>query len=365
MRKAVLFLVALFAALLADAGYLNPDSLNFGNKKVILILHPTLYNLQSFEYLVNDSIINVKNIHILGVISGGEVHNYDKELEFADSVSFIDLVKIPDTVFADEIFMENSCTPYFKKLFSVSAGVIFTGGDDLPPYVYGQETSLLTSNDDPYRHFFELSFLHHLIGEWHGKAGMPLLSERKDYVVWAICLGMQTMNVAMGGTLVQDIPSELYACKTVEDVLRLPYGNIHKNYMRKLHPEIKQLGGTFHGLKFKGHSFVKKLYMKLENSDSVKVYSYHQQCVGKVGRNLKVAAFSPDGKVSEVIVSEKFPNVAGFQFHFEYKVLYDKEAGYITYIGNKQIKVSEFLTASNSLAFYKSLWRYFSEIIDG
>ncbi len=364
MKKIVFFFSTLLIAVGVLAKFLLPDSLDFHGRKVILLLHPTLYNLRSFVYLIEDSIINVKNIYILGVVSGGEAHRYNKESEFADSVAFIDLVNIPDTIFDDEIFRENACTPYFKKLFTISAGVIFTGGDDLPPYVYGQETSLLTSNDDPYRHFFELSFLHHLLGTWPEHKAFPLLKDNKNYLVWAICLGMQTLNVAMGGTLVQDIPSELYACKTVEEVLGLQAGNIHKNYMRKLHPEINQLGGTFHGLKFQEDSFVKKLFMQLHEHDSVAVYSYHHQCVGKVGKHLRAVAFSPDGKVPEVIVSDKFPNVAGFQFHFEYKALYDKESEHITYIGNKKIEVSEFLRTSHSLAFYKSLWGYFSKIIN-
>lgn len=41
---------------------------------------------------------------------------------------------------------------------------------------------------------------------------------------------MQTMNVATGGTLIQDIPSEIYKLQYVEDVLKLDPARLHRNY---------------------------------------------------------------------------------------------------------------------------------------
>ncbi len=69
--------------------------------------------------------------------------------------------------------------------------------------------SLLTRLTDPYRHYFEASFLFHLLGGSQNIDYTPFLEVNKEYTVYAICLGIQTMNIAAGGTMTQDIPSEL------------------------------------------------------------------------------------------------------------------------------------------------------------
>ena len=83
-------------------------------------------------------------------------------------------------------------TAYLKEL----DGLMMPGGLDIPPSEYGEETHPTVSilSDDRYR--LEKA----LINQWIQKSDKPLLG---------ICLGSQWINVAHGGSLIQDIPSEI------------------------------------------------------------------------------------------------------------------------------------------------------------
>ena len=50
---------------------------------------------------------------------------------------------------------------------------------------------------------------------------------RSNHGVLGICRGAQLINVVLGGTLHQDVPSDLYGARTAEDVLRLPPAQQH------------------------------------------------------------------------------------------------------------------------------------------
>jgi putative glutamine amidotransferase len=95
--------------------------------------------------------------------------------------------------------------------------VIFFGGPDVPPSVYGEKTSLHTKITDPYRHYLEVTAVFQLLGGSQDEKYAPLLAERPDFAVLGICLGFQTMNIGTGGTLIQDIRQDLYGKTTFED----------------------------------------------------------------------------------------------------------------------------------------------------
>ncbi len=50
-----------------------------------------------------------------------------------------------------DLFRENLWTPQFREIFAMASGIMFTGGMDIPPAVYGQGTSLLTEPTTPAR----------------------------------------------------------------------------------------------------------------------------------------------------------------------------------------------------------------------
>ena len=74
-------------------------------------------------------------------------------------------------------------------------GVIVSGGEDVDPIFYQSEPHQHLGFTNPDRDKFEIAVIQHVLE--HKK---PLL---------AICRGIQILNVALGGTLIQDIPSQL------------------------------------------------------------------------------------------------------------------------------------------------------------
>lgn len=131
-------------------------------------------------------------------------------------------------------------------------GLVLVGGADIPPSAYGQKPHETVKVMPNQRYNFDSK----LISLWLAK-GKPILG---------VCLGMQFTNVVSGGTLIQDIPSQVGT-------------NIrHRGYHQvKIDP--------------------KSSLAKILGSDQAYVYSNHHQAVKDVGKNLKVIARSEDGVV--------------------------------------------------------------------
>src|SRR5262249_10267436 len=81
------------------------------------------------------------------------------------------------------------------EALSGSEGLMLTGGDDIAPFRYGESPHHTFVEAEPGRDEFELGLVHR--------------SREKGLPVFAICRGVQVLNVAYGGTLVQDIPSQV------------------------------------------------------------------------------------------------------------------------------------------------------------
>lgn len=73
-------------------------------------------------------------------------------------------------------------------------GLLLTGGDDVDPALYGEAAHPTYDVSEPGRDTFEIDLIRRALA-----ADLPVL---------AICRGLQVLNVALGGTLIQDIPSE-------------------------------------------------------------------------------------------------------------------------------------------------------------
>lgn len=132
-------------------------------------------------------------------------------------------------------------------------GLVLVGGADIPPDAYGQQPHETVSVMPEQRYNFEKQF----IPAWLS-SGKPILG---------VCLGMQFTNVISGGTLIQDIPSQVGA-----DVA----------HRRK-----------YHDVRIEPGSSLEKLLGKKEP----KVYSNHHQAVDKLGNNLKVIARADDNVI--------------------------------------------------------------------
>ncbi|MFW5721009.1 MAG: gamma-glutamyl-gamma-aminobutyrate hydrolase family protein [Bacteroidota bacterium] len=201
-------------------------------EKTLVLVHPTEYNLELFTYLVNQEIVKVDNLNILGVYHEKETYDYSRSKIYIERNAElpIKLIEVHDDINANNLYQKNNCTGIYSEIFNRSDGILFMGGPDLAPETYNEPMNLLTRMTDPYRHYFEVSFLFHLIGGAQNTEFVPLLENNPNYIVYAICLGMQTMNVAAGGNLIQDIPSEVYKLHYVEDVLMQANNQQHRNY---------------------------------------------------------------------------------------------------------------------------------------
>lgn len=157
-------------------------------------------------------------------------------------------------------------------------GILFTGGNDLDPALYGQTWHPKAVKVDPARQAFELALLAEI--------------ERHRRPVLGICLGCQVMNVYRGGTLHQFLP----------DVAR--EGAIEHRRMDRDVPR--------HAVRVELDSQIGRAMGKEE----VLANTYHKQAVKDVGRGLRVVAKAPDG-VIEGLEDPTLPLFAGVQWHPE------------------------------------------------
>lgn len=160
-------------------------------------------------------------------------------------------------------------------------GVLLTGGPDVDPALYGEAPHPATSVA-PQRDHFEIPLSREAV-----KRDVPLL---------AICRGVQVLNVAAGGTLVQDIPS------AIDSALK------HSIEMPKDHPA--------HAVTVAGDTQLATALRGASPADTCPVNSRHHQAVGTVAPDFVVSAVSPDGIV-EAIERPTSTFCLGVQWHPE------------------------------------------------
>ena len=156
--------------------------------------------------------------------------------------------------------------------------LLLIGGDDIEPQRYGEEMLPECGPTEPERDRFEYALLEAAV-----RRGMP---------IFGICRGMQMINVYFGGTLYQDIPSQ------VDTVI--------KHRRTETMTEI-----PFHGIRIAPGTRLRDVL----GIDSVDVNSSHHQAVKDLAPGFRVSAVASDG-IIEAIESETLP-VAGVQFHPE------------------------------------------------
>jgi len=162
-------------------------------------------------------------------------------------------------------------------------GVLLTGGGDVDPVFYGEDRHPLTHDAEPGRDEFEIDLARRAM-----TGDVPLL---------AICRGAQVLNVAAGGTLVQDIPSAL--ASDLSHAVNEP-----KNV--ECH-DIQIVAGT---------RLSAVLGDSADAACSCRVNSRHHQSVGRTGKELVVSARAADGIV-EAIEKPDAAFCIGVQWHPE------------------------------------------------
>lgn len=342
MKRAVLF--SLFACCLFVACAQTKSVTRLG------IVNPTPGNLRNVIHLIEKEYIHADSISITGIYHHSQSSSIaltEKFLQENNDDITIEIIK--GAISIDSLFVPNGCTEEFRQLLEKTDALIVFGGADIVPFIYGEETLLTTALVSAGKNW-EISFLYHLIGGFQDKSHVPLLEKRPDYTIFGICLGMQEMNVASGGTLYQDIPSQLYGKTTYESILRENPDNIHKNYWNSISNEHNFSFIHLHPL-----SVIKGSLLDFESfSGNPEVVSAHHQSAKKIGKDFRVAATSTDGKVVEAIQHTRYKNVYGVQFHPDFSILYEADQEFDISPSDKR-KLSE-----ETLSFYKRLWEEFS-----
>lgn len=329
----------------------------------IVLMHPTVNNLKTFLYLTENDIFPLpEHYKVLGVYHSQGRYDYGQSVDFLveEGSGLIKLFEVKLELTPQELYKLNDLSPLFEFLFERSNSVIFFGGPDIPPKLFDEPTSLLTVITDVHRHYLELSYLFHLMGGYQDTLFTPLMQIRTDYRVLGLCLGMQSMNVAAGGTLIQDIPTEIYDIHTVEDVLDMDSDYQHRNYHRHYATEPEIILGNFHRIKLEPGG----VFDSLNNFSSSLpyVWSSHHQSIDNPGWGIVPVAWSTDGKVVEAIVHQKFPNVIGVQFHPEVPALYnpDKKLNQLPLKPAENSYIDMF-PGDKGEDFHRNFWKYFGE----
>lgn len=161
---------------------------------------------------------------------------------------------------------------------SVCDGFLFCGGDDITPLLFGEEPLTAVGQTDIKTDIFHIAFMEHVLAF--------------DKPVLAICRGMQILNVAMGGTIYQDlslIPGEplqhMQLSQNRSDIS-------HKVYIRK-------------------DSILCNLF-----GNGIYTNSFHHQAVHLLGEHLSASGLTRDSLI-EAIESDAHTFVVGVQWHPE------------------------------------------------
>ncbi len=330
----------------------------------LLLFHPTAYNLEVIRNLSEDQMLDLEGYHVLGVYHSGEKYPYDSARAMLKEIpgDRFSLREIKGSLEAGNLFGPNDCTRDFTEIFEGSRGALFMGGPDIPPSAYDETVHLLTRVTDPFRHYLELSYLFHLLGGHQDPLWNPFMEKDTAYLISGICLGMQSINVATGGALIQDIPTEVYRIWSVEKILELPPDQVHRNYADMIQPQCKEpTSYHFHRIRLKGNSFFGK-GMDYSEKPEPMVLSSHHQAVEILGKGVRNAATSMDGKIIEAIEHESYPNVVGVQFHPEKPGLFDPDIIHPVSCGDS-IRFHEVIRGTASFEFHKAYWRFLGTVL--
>ncbi|MDH7479497.1 MAG: gamma-glutamyl-gamma-aminobutyrate hydrolase family protein [Syntrophomonadaceae bacterium] len=173
------------------------------------------------------------------------------------------------------------------QMSAIIHGLILSGGGDLDPAYFGEA---------PHPQLGEVMALRDRM-----EMRLVRLALQKDLPLLGICRGIQVLNVAGGGTLFQDLPTQR------------PGGlNHHQSDPREQ---------TAHPVRVKGDSklgaIIKSALPEVPTDDMIiKVNSRHHQAVKEVAPGFKVSACSPDGVIEAIEAGER-SLIIGVQWHPE------------------------------------------------
>lgn len=165
-----------------------------------------------------------------------------------------------------------------RQVLNLVDGLLIPGGDDVAPCFYGEEPVAAVTTTDRQLDRFQLALIR--------------MALEQDKPILGICRGLQILNVAFGGTLIQDIPTQV------------PGAICHnQKTLTKEEP--------FHHVSLIKDSHLARMLWR----DRVDTNTYHHQAIRKVGQGLVPVAHSADGIIEGVEAPSG--RVLGVQWHPE------------------------------------------------
>lgn len=206
----------------------------------------------------------------------GITGNYDKETCTLAEGYYQSVLKAGGIPLIIPPFQE---TDRLCQMLDTIDGIIFSGGGDINPLFFGEEPIKELHSITPERDRQEL-----LLARLAYDRQIPMLG---------ICKGIQTINLALGGTVYQDIHTQMEGTRIK-----------HSQDQDRRYPS--------HSVRLMPGSIMQRIF----GSTTITVNSFHHQACKEAAPCLNATAISPDG-VIEAIESNEFKSILGVQWHPE------------------------------------------------
>jgi len=226
--------------------------------------------------------VPTQTLQAIDGIPEGLPHSWVMNHRYLTALAAVDALPVLIPLLEDEATL--------RGLYDRLDGLFLAGGVDVDPGAYGQERHALCGRTDPPRDAVEIQ-----LARWAVAEGKP---------VFGVCRGMQILNVAAGGSLVQDCAEQL------PDAIKhdyFPNAGYARDYLA-------------HDVKLVPESRIGRLF----RADAAHVNSMHHQGICDLGDGLVAVGYAPDGLV-EAIEGESEAFVLGVQWHPE--MLLESDAG--------------------------------------
>lgn len=168
-----------------------------------------------------------------------------------------------------------------REIYERLDGILLPGGGDVDPASYNESQHELTRKVDPVRDALEMQF-----AQWAVEDDVPILG---------ICRGHQVLNVALGGKLIQDVPTM-----------------VDTDITHSINFSDQPRGMILHEVEVSAGSQLAQIL----GATTVQVNSIHHQAVAEIGDNLTITAKSADGIIEGLERTDK-TYVLSVQWHPE------------------------------------------------
>jgi microsomal dipeptidase-like Zn-dependent dipeptidase/gamma-glutamyl-gamma-aminobutyrate hydrolase PuuD len=161
--------------------------------------------------------------------------------------------------------------------------LILTGGGDIYPPLFGEEPHPTVTDYNTARDEYDITLLH--------------AAADRQIPILGICRGHQVINIAFGGTLIQDLPS-------------------HNPNTNTNHRQTEPRNTPTHTIHIEPDTILYKTLNRTPRNENIKVNSLHHQAIKNIAPQFRAAAHSPDGAI-EAIESTEGKTITGVQWHPE------------------------------------------------